>query len=131
MSARALVLVSLLPLGLFSGCGREDGIGNAPPPPPEQPPEDDGRGNAPDWNNCFQGWIGTYSNLSIDHPHVNPRPAEEPAPTDPTQLDWWSDPSFEQFDATLDYGQNWWPVDEGFEGDPAYFAVHWQAWIRA
>ena len=25
----------------------------------------------------------------------------------------------------------WWPVNDGFAGDPAYFAVRWTAWIRA
>lgn len=119
-------------LVLAIGCGGETGIGQVDPPPPEPPPIDEERGNAPDWENCFTGWRGQYYNLSVDHPHVAPRPAEKPAPTVPDQLDWWSGTSaFEQFDATLDHGNNWWPVDEGLEGDPAYFAVRWHAWLRA
>ena len=29
-----------------------------------------------------------------------------------------------------DLGANWWPVDEGIEGDPDYFAARWTAWLR-
>lgn len=116
---------------ILGACGGETGIGNFEPPPPAPPPVDEERGNAPDWENCFTGWRGQYSNLSIDHPHVNPRPADKPAPTDVTKLDWWDRIAFEQFDATLDHGNNWWPVDEGLEGDPGYFAVRWHAWVRA
>jgi hypothetical protein len=51
---------------------------------------------------------------------------------DPALLDWW-DPdylSFQDYDGSLDIGSNWWPVDEGLEGDPAYFSVRWTAWLR-
>lgn len=126
MAAR-MIGVSLLVVA----CGGETGIGQFDPPPPPPPPIDEEQGNPPDWQNCFSGWRGQYSNLSIDHPHVLPRPAEKPAPTDPALLDWWDRTAFEQFDATLDHGNNWWPLDEGLEGDPSYFAVRWHAWLRA
>jgi antitoxin (DNA-binding transcriptional repressor) of toxin-antitoxin stability system len=54
------------------------------------------------------------------------------APADPTTADWW-DPSrlaYRDYAGSLDLGENWWPVDEGVEGDPAWFAVRWTAWIR-
>ena len=35
------------------------------------------------------------------------------------------------FDGSLDFGANWWPVDEGVQGDPQYFSVRWTAWMRA
>ncbi|MBX2802059.1 MAG: hypothetical protein KTR31_30540 [Myxococcales bacterium] len=118
-------------IAMLAGCGQDIGFFDDDPPLPAQPPGDEDEGNPPDWQNCFQGWRGVYSNLTIDHPHVTPRPADEPPSTDPTQLDWWDREAFEKFDPTLDFGGNWWPVDEGLEGDPAYFGVYWHAWIRA
>ncbi len=113
-------------------CGNENNLGSGPVVPVAEPPgEEDDDGSPPDWQNCTAGWISQYSNLSVDHPHVNPRDNEPLAPTEPSQLDWWDDPAYEDFDASLDFGQNWWPVDQGLEGDPAYFSVRWDAWIRA
>ncbi len=104
-----------------------------PPVPPAEPPgkEEDDLGNPPDWQNCFEGFHGEYFNLGIDDDYINPRPAEPLAPTDPAELAFWQESSYQQFDASLDMGSNWWPVDEGLEGDPAYFAVRWRGWIRA
>ena len=118
---------------LAAGCGQDVGFNVEPPPPPAQPPgdDDDDRGDPPDWENCPQGWRGIYSNLTVDHPDVEPRPNDPPAGTNPEALDWWDRNAYEKFDPTLDFGQNWWPVDEGLEADPAYFAVFWHAWIRA
>lgn len=135
MNRRSVPTLARLALGaaLLSACGQEVSFVQEPPPPPAEPPgpgEDD-RGNPPDWQNCFQGWRGIYSNLTVDHPDVMPRPADPVAGTDPEQLDWWEREAFEKFDPTLDFGQNWWPVDEGLQGDPSYFAVYWHAWIRA
>lgn len=114
-------------------CTGEFGVEGPPRVPPAQPPGDDKTevGDPPDWQNCSQGWRGVYHNLTVHNPHVDPRPADEPAPTVPAELDWWSNPVFEKYDATLDFGQNWWPVDEGLEEDPRYFAVYWHAWLRA
>ena len=46
-------------------------------------------------------------------------------------LDWWDSPSFERYDASLVFGSTWYPVDEGLVDDPDYFAVKWNAWLRA
>lgn len=104
--------------------------------PPEKPPvatppgdPDDELGNPPNWQDCFQGFLGEYSNLTIDHPDVEP--VRETPQTDPFALDWWDEPSYQEFSAGLDFGANWWPVDEGLAGDPAYFSVRWMAWLRA
>lgn len=115
---------------LLTGC-IETTIGEIPIPPVATPPviPNDDRGDPPDWNDCGQGFIGRYTNLSADHPFVEPLPDEGPLLR--TDLDWWDQTTFQEFSATLDYGANWWPVDEGLAGDPAYFAVHWSAWLRA
>ena len=97
---------------------------------PPGDPGDDG-GEPPDWQDCFQGFLGEYSNLPVDHPFVEPDPLVEEGPLDLTTLDWWDEPSFHEFSPSLDFGSNWWPVDEGLAGDPAYFTVRWLAWLRA
>ncbi|MEN0065641.1 MAG: hypothetical protein AAGA48_26100 [Myxococcota bacterium] len=126
------MLVSLGVLLSFTGCSRESTLVRGPVVPPAEPPGDEPeRGGPPDWQNCFQGWRGQYYNLTVDHPDVLPRPADPPAGTDPTQLDWFEREAFEDFDPTLDFGRNFWRVDEGLEGDPSFFSVHWSAWIRA
>lgn len=117
----------------LGGCGRD--IQFVPPEkqPVAEPPgkDDDPEGEPPDWQNCTLGWRGKYSNLAVGNKWVTPRRNDEPMPTDPLVLDLWDSPEFEQYDASLDFGQNFWPVDEGLEDDPKYFAVYWQAWIRA
>ncbi len=117
---------------LLAGCGYEGSFNSPLPPPPAKPPGLDvtGVGDPPDWQTCRGGWRGIYSNLTVHHPDVNPRPLDPPAATDPAVLDWWDSPSYEKFDPTLDFGQNWWPIDEDLEDDPAYFAVYWHAWVR-
>lgn len=127
---RALALAALAAAG---ACSPEFTVQSGPKVPPAEPPGDDpdDLGSPPDWQNCPQGWRGQYSNLSINNPDVTPRPLDDPPSTDPHALDWWDRSAFEKFDPTLDFGTNWWPVDEGLEGDPAYFAVYWHAWLRA
>jgi hypothetical protein len=94
-------------------------------PPPDDPDAD--YGDPPDWSTCSAGWHGQYFNLPSDHPDLE---ADPPAALD--DLDWWDDSrlTMRRFDGSLDMGDNWWPVDEGFEGDPAYFAARWTAWVR-
>jgi hypothetical protein len=118
---------------LLPACTGEFQIGQQQKIPPAEPPGDkeDDVGEPPDWQNCYQGWRGVYYNLTVHDDYVDPRPDEPLAPTDPAELDWWDNPRFEKYDPTLDFGQNWWPVDEGLEEDPKYFAVYWHAWIRA
>lgn len=112
----------------------ETGIGQAPIPsvatPPTLPADD--RGNPPDWNDCFEGFIGDYANLPITHPDVESSTRIVPAEgVDPSLLDWWDEPVFQEFSPNLDFGGNWWPVDEGLEGDPAYFTARFTSWLRA
>jgi hypothetical protein len=102
-----------------------------PPVPPADPPADDpdaDYGDPPDWSTCTEGWFGQYFNLSGDDPAVEPAAV----PTNMEAQDWWEDSSlaFRRFDASLDAGSNWWPVDEGLAGDPDYFAARWTAWVR-
>lgn len=118
---------------LLAGC-QEFVLSDKEQVPPAQPPgkDEDDVGDPPDWQDCYQGWRGVYTNLSVDDEFVDPRPTDPLAPTDPAELEWWDGPpAFEKYDATLDLGQNWWPVDEDLEGDPKFFAVYWHAWIRA
>ena len=109
---------------LLLGCS-EYGVKPPDPVPVAQPPgsEDEGHGEAPDWGNCSAGMWGEYSNLGIEIEGLE-------APADPSELDWWEQPAFEAYDPVLEFGEGWWPVDEGFEDDPAFFAVRWRGWLR-
>ncbi|TVQ92513.1 MAG: hypothetical protein EA397_06805 [Deltaproteobacteria bacterium] len=138
----------LLSVWFLWACG-ETGIRRQPLPPVADPPERalDLWGTPPsDWNNCFPGFRGLYTNLHLDHPDVErplaERPPEPSQPTDdsdveppelelPFDLDWWDPPlAFERYDASTDFGPGWWPVDEGFEDDPLYYGVRWIGWLR-
>lgn len=130
--SRALLVVVL---GLV-GCS-EIGIGRGNLPDPADPPERelDLWGTPPsDWNGCYTGLRGIYYNLGEDHPDVEIEPTDPPdtdPPLDVTELDWWTPPaSFQRYDATTDFGGNWWPVDEGFGDDPQYFSGRWIGWLR-
>jgi hypothetical protein len=127
-------MIHLMGWALF-GCSPEHSIGRqrTDPVPPATPPGDDEDefGNPPDWNDCFEGHRGMYFNLENTHPDVEPELGSH-APQDPTSLDWWdrSRLAVDQFDASIDFGTNWWPVDDGLEDDPSYFTARWVAWIR-
>lgn len=122
----------MLLIAMLLACGSEQSLVEPPKVPPAEPPElpDQGYGDAPNWADCTSGWLGRYTNHSIDHPDMEP-PIDAPIPTDPDELDWWDDVDHQEFVAGLDFGTNWWPLDDGLEGDPAYFAVSWVAWMRA
>ena len=114
------------------GCNREFNINQTPTPEVATPPgSPDPNGEPPNWQDCFQGFLGEYSNLPITHPDVEPDPLVEEPVYELAELDWWDNPSFQEFSPSLDFGSNWWPVDEGLEGDPAYYTVKWNAWLRA
>ena len=96
------------------------------PTPPADPPAvdpDADFGQPPDWSTCSPGWFGQYFNPIEDLP-------TEP-PSSPEELDAWSDLSFRRFDTSLELGGSWWPVDDGYAGDPATFGVRWTGWMRA
>lgn len=102
-----------------------------PAPDPVQPagvdPDAD-VGSPPDWTTCSEGWHGVYANLDEGDPMVEP---EDDVPVDdPRSLDWWDDVAYKDFAGDLDFGQDWWPVDEGIGADPLYFAARFTAWIR-
>ena len=124
--------VAWLTLAL-TACGRDIYLQDQEKVPPAEPPgeEQNTNGEPPDWNNCTQGWRGEYYNLAITDTWVDPRPQDDPAPTKPEGFPYWDGQHWENYDFTLDFGQNWWPVDDGLEDDPKYFAVHWDAWLRA
>jgi hypothetical protein len=123
------VLVALL----LGGCN-EYVVKQQPDPPVAEPPgaaDPSDQGEAPDWNDCDEGYLGNYYNLTVDHPDVEPDGAVLPV-DDPAVFDWWDEDrlAFERFDPSLDMGNEWWPVDDGLTEDPAYFAARWTAWIR-
>ncbi len=122
-------------LSIVWACSPEHGIQRQKEDviPPAEPPGDleNVFGNPPDWNDCYEGFRGMYFNLENGHPDM------EPTITDPpldccSSLDWWEPNrlAVDQFDASIDFGTNWWPVDDGLEDDPSYFATRWVAWIR-
>lgn len=119
---------------LFFACN-EFTVQEKDPTPPADPPgidPDADLGQPPDWAACSGGWYGQYYNLPIDHPDVEP-PEDEVPSADVEALDWWS-PSrlaWRDYDGNLDFGAGWYPVDEGLEGDPDYFAARWTGWVRA
>lgn len=121
----------LLGLALLAGCS-EYTVRDAPPVGVADPPgSTDEYGDPPDWAVCPSGWIGRYTNIPESHPDFAPAANHEPS-SDRGALDWWDDEylAFERYDASLDHGAGWWPVDEGIAGDPAYFAVHFRTWIK-
>ena len=87
-------------------------------------------GEAPDWDDCAHGYAGTYYNLPMEHPDVEPE--EDLPPQLPQMADWWDEEylAYRRNDGSLDFGEGWWPVDQGFEGDPGYFSAYWASWIR-
>ena len=95
-------------------------------PVADPPDREDEQGSPPEWADCFEGLNGVYANLTPDHPAVE----EHVDVTDPTLLDWWDEVVFERFDPSLVFGPTWFPVDEGLQGDPDFFAVRWVGWLR-
>jgi len=103
------------------------------PDPPVDPPGyvDDIFGDPPDdWNNCYGGFLGIYHNLTASHPDVEVAEGVDPMAVD--ELDWWdtSYQVFQRYDGSMEFGTNWWPVDDGLGNDPAYFSVRWVGWLR-
>ena len=113
---------------LLLGCS-DYRVYTPPPEPVAAPPGQEADalfGQPPDWDTCSQGWFGQYQNLQDD---VLLDPEVEP---DPDLVDWWdtSRRAFLRDDASLEFGDAWWPVDQGIAGDPAYFSVRWTGWLR-
>lgn len=122
----------LLPLLVLFACS-EYRVDDGDRVPPATPPEDDldAQGEPPDWATCSGGFLGLYYNLTERDPAVGPDAPD--APAEPSEVpQWWAEDAlaFSRFDPSLDFGDNWWPVDEGLVGDPAWFTVSFTAWIR-
>ncbi|MFK7929213.1 MAG: PA14 domain-containing protein [Myxococcota bacterium] len=135
MSRHAWVAALLCTIGF--GCN-ETGLSVGPPPDPATPPERelDLWGKTPtDWQGCYGGLRGMYYNLTPAHPDVEVLLADErdpdaPAPG-PDSVDWFDGKTaFQRYDASTDFGPNWWPVNGGFQDDPQYFAARWVGWLR-
>ena len=106
---------------------------SGPPVPPAEPPGSDpdaALGSPPDWTDCGGGYLAQYFNLSVDHSDVEPEPDVVP-PSGPDAVDWFDGPPDDStYLPSLDLGADWWPLDQGLAGDPAYFAARFTAWIR-
>ena len=73
----------------------------------------------------YSGYFGKYFNIPISHPTIKQNIKER-------DEDWYSDEylSFSQIDSSLNFGNGFFPLNEGMEGDPYYFAVYWRAKIE-
>lgn len=82
---------------------------------------------------CEPGYLATYYNLPADHPDMESDVTGYIPGDSPANHDWWDAQyyAFEQVDPGLDFGDQWWPVDQGLAGDPQYFSVHWSARVEA
>lgn len=102
-----------------------------PAEPPGVPPA--AIGAPPDWATCTLGYAGHYINLTPEDMGVAPPDSGTGDELNYDSLNWWatSRPQVQDFDPSLDKGSNWWPVDDGIAGDPAYFAAWWVVWIKA
>jgi fibro-slime domain-containing protein len=96
-------------------------------------------------NTASAGLYGTYYNLASSHPDMevwnggtgmveSTLTGATPTLTGSAnynQFDWWdsSYSSFSRLDSDADlqtgFASSWFPLNEGLEGDPYHFAVHW------
>ena len=119
---------------LLLGCS-EYQVYEPPVLPPAEPPgvPPASVGAPPDWTDCDLGYAGHYINLSPADMGVAPPDSGPGDELVQDTLNWWDTnrPQIADYDPSLDKGSNWWPLDEGVEGDPAYFAAWWVVWIKA
>lgn len=112
------------------------------PVPPAEPPgsEQDAFGDPPDWASCSEAFFGQYYNLEWNSEGVSTPGVDTADPEalvfpeiDPSSAGYWEAErlAFQRYDPSLAFGENWWPVDEGWAEDPAFFAARWTAWLRA
>jgi fibro-slime domain-containing protein len=75
------------------------------------------------------GFIGDFYNLPCDHPDMETAVTGVVTGTHPDDYDWFDDKYYaftlERESLVIEYGESYFPVDEGLCGDPYYFAVHW------
>lgn len=86
-------------------------------------------GTPTDTADCEDGYFAEYYNLPADHPEVEDGAADPPPGDLPWNHDWYDEQylAYTVVEPGLDFGTDWWPVDEGLPGDPQYFAVRWEA----
>ncbi|MCK4554090.1 hypothetical protein KAU19_03945, partial [Candidatus Parcubacteria bacterium] len=73
----------------------------------------------------LSGYYGQYYNLPTNTPGINKK-----APAEAGKATGWYDNkylSFSRIDPDLDFGNNFFPIDEELAGDPYYFSVYWRA----
>ncbi len=110
--------------------GEDSAADTARPGEDEQIPADTGGPpDVPDFGGCDDGYYADYYNLPADHPEVELDIGGIVTGDSPANHDWWDEQYFvrREVDPNLEFGDGWWPVDEGLPGDPQYFAVHWFA----
>jgi fibro-slime domain-containing protein len=85
-----------------------------------------------DTGDCEDVYIGHFYNLPADHPDIEGEVTGVLEGDLPANHDWWDETwwAFDEEHPGLEFGDDWWPVDEGLEGDPQYFAVHWEAQLE-
>ena len=72
-----------------------------------------------------EGYYGQYFNLEKNFPNIN-----DQNPTGVAKTTGWYDSkyfSFYRIDSDLNFGSNFFPVNEGLYADPHYFSVYWRA----
>ena len=78
----------------------------------------------------INGLYGSYYNLPKNHSNIETEITGVVTGTTPFQFDWFSEQyfAFKRNDAisTFNVSHDYFPVNTGLEGDPFYFAVHWQ-----
>jgi len=73
----------------------------------------------------LSGYYGQYYNLLTNTPNISKN-----VPDAVGEATGWYDNkylSFSRIDSNLDFGNAFFPVDEGLAGDPFYFSVYWRA----
>jgi len=81
----------------------------------------------------FGGYLGHYYNLPDTHPDIEGDITGVEIGDSPFNHDWYDDEyySFTRLDPDLTFGANFFPLNEGLQGDPLYFTVHWETTIEA
>jgi fibro-slime domain-containing protein len=80
------------------------------------------------------GFYGMYYNLTTERSDVEIYKGKEISnPIVAGNNGWYQQKyfSFSRIDANINFGRNFFPIDEGKPGDPYHFAVHWRAAFEA
>ncbi len=72
----------------------------------------------------LSGYYGQYFNLPINYPKAGESAGMATGWYDNKYL------SFSRIDPNLDFGNEFFPIDEGLDGDPYYFSVYWRSIIE-